>query len=94
MYPVKLLRGILDKAAFGATDFSLVHAVFEAYGPSKAGLLLNALGRLFTAYIQYFSGHSCRMEDLVLTKASDEVRRGLIDVRQISRDVLLRIHQY
>lgn len=74
----ELLRGVLDKAAFGATDFSLVHAVFEAYGPSKAGLLLNALGRLFTAYIQYYSGHSCRMEDLILTKASDEVRRGLI----------------
>lgn len=76
----ELLRGVLDKAAFGATDFSLVHAVFEAYGPSKAGLLLNALGRLFTAYLQYFSGHSCRMEDLVLTKASDSVRRGLINV--------------
>jgi DNA-directed RNA polymerase I subunit RPA1 len=76
----ELLRGVLDKAAFGATEFSLVHAVFEAYGPSKAGLLLNALGRLFTAYLQYFSGHSCRMEDLVLTKASDAVRRGLINV--------------
>jgi DNA-directed RNA polymerase I subunit RPA1 len=87
----ELLRGILDKAAFGATDFSLVHAVFEAYGPSKAGLLLNALGRLFTAYIQYFSGHSCRMEDLVLTKASDAVRRGLIEVRQSRRRVLRHI---
>ena len=76
----ELLRGVLDKAAFGATDFSLVHAVYEAYGPRKAGLLLNALGRLFTAYLQYFSGHSCRMEDLVLTKASDLTRRRLIEV--------------
>jgi len=86
----ELLRGVLDKAAFGATDFSLVHSVYEAYGPSKAGLLLNALGRLFTAYIQYFSGHSCRMEDLVLTKASDVVRRGLIEVGGIAGDVLYR----
>lgn len=76
----ELLRGVLDKSAFGATEFSLVHAVYEAYGPSKAGLLLNALGRLFTAYLQYFSGHSCRMEDLVLTQASDSTRRNLIDV--------------
>jgi DNA-directed RNA polymerase I subunit RPA1 len=76
----ELLRGVLDKAAFGSTDFSLVHAVFEAYGPGKAGLLLNSLGRLFTAYLQYFSGHSCRMEDLILTKESDEVRRSLIHV--------------
>jgi DNA-directed RNA polymerase I subunit RPA1 len=74
----ELLRGVLDKAAFGATDFSLVHAVYEAYGPEKAGLLLNSLGRLFTAYIQFYSGHSCRMEDLVLTKESDEIRRNLI----------------
>jgi DNA-directed RNA polymerase I subunit RPA1 len=76
----ELLRGVLDKAAFGATDFSLVHAVYEAYGPAKAGLLLNSLGRLFTAYLQFYSGHSCRMEDLVLTKESDEVRRNLIEV--------------
>ena len=74
----ELLRGVLDKAAFGATDFSLVHATYEAYGPEKAGLLLNALGRLFTAYIQFYVGHSCRMEDLVLTPESDEKRRSLV----------------
>lgn len=74
----ELLRGVLDKAAYGATDFCLVHAVYEAYGPAKAGLLLNALGRLFTSYIQFYSGHSCRMEDLVLTKEADETRRKLI----------------
>ena len=74
----ELLRGVLDKAAFGATDFSLVHAVYEAYGPNKAGLLLNAFGRLFTAYLQYYSGHSCRMEDLVLTKDADRERREVV----------------
>ena len=74
----ELLRGVLDKAAYGATDFCLVHAVFEAYGPAKAGLLLNSLGRLFTSYIQFYSGHSCRMEDLILTKEADEARRKLI----------------
>lgn len=74
----ELLRGVLDKAAFGATDFSLVHAVYEAYGPEKAGLFLNSLGRLFTAYIQFYSGHSCRMEDLILTKEADEARRKLV----------------
>jgi DNA-directed RNA polymerase I subunit RPA1 len=75
----ELLRGVLDKAAFGATDFSLVHGVYEAYGPEKAGILLNALGRLFTAYIQYFAGHSCRMEDLVLTSKADQDRRVLVE---------------
>eukprot|EP00532_Pseudo-nitzschia_australis_P012435 CAMPEP_0168217876 /NCGR_PEP_ID=MMETSP0140_2-20121125/7531_1 /TAXON_ID=44445 /ORGANISM="Pseudo-nitzschia australis, Strain 10249 10 AB" /LENGTH=1678 /DNA_ID=CAMNT_0008145761 /DNA_START=372 /DNA_END=5409 /DNA_ORIENTATION=+ len=74
----ELLRGVLDKAAYGATDFCLVHAVYEAYGPAKAGLLLNSLGRLFTSYIQFYSGHSCRMEDLILTKKADQTRRDLI----------------
>jgi DNA-directed RNA polymerase I subunit RPA1 len=74
----ELLRGVLDKNAFGSTEFSLVHAVYEAYGPPKAGLLLNSLGRLFTAYLQYYSGHSCRMEDLLLTQAADAERRQLV----------------
>mmetsp|Transcript_13888 Transcript_13888/g.20498 ORF Transcript_13888/g.20498 Transcript_13888/m.20498 type:complete len:1731 (+) Transcript_13888:197-5389(+) len=73
-----LLRGVLDKAAFGATEFSLVHGVYEAYGPIKAGLLLNALGRLFTAYIQHYAGHSCRMEDLILTKEADKERKRIV----------------
>jgi DNA-directed RNA polymerase I subunit RPA1 len=73
-----LLQGVLDKAAFGASDFSLVHAVYEAYGPARAGLILNAFGRLFTAYIQYYSGHSCRMEDLILTKEADRKRREMV----------------
>jgi DNA-directed RNA polymerase I subunit RPA1 len=34
-----LVQGVLDKAAFGASDFSLVHAVYEAYGESRAGLI-------------------------------------------------------
>ncbi|KAL7535540.1 hypothetical protein ACHAXR_006555 [Thalassiosira sp. AJA248-18] len=73
-----LLQGVLDKAAFGASEFSLVHAVYEAYGPSRAGLILNALGRLFTAYIQYYAGHSCRMEDLILTPEADAKRREMV----------------
>jgi DNA-directed RNA polymerase I subunit RPA1 len=76
----ELLRGVLDKAAFGPSKFGLVHAVYEAYGPEKAGLLLNSFGRLFTAYIQSFSGHSCRMEDLILSKEADAARKELIQV--------------
>jgi len=73
----ELLRGVLDKAAFGATEFSLVHAVHEAYGPHKAGLLLNSLGRLFSHYLQSYAMHSCRMEDLVLKKEANERRTEL-----------------
>ena len=80
----ELLRGVLDKASFGHSDFSMVHAVYEAQGPAKAGLLLNALGRLFTAHLQYYSGHSCRMEDLILTKETNARRRELIQVSALA----------
>jgi len=85
----ELLRGVLDKNAFGATDLSLVHGVYEAYGPTRAGLLLNALGRLFTFYLQFFSGHSCRMEDLILSREAEHERRTLVEVRTLIFWVLL-----
>eukprot|EP00121_Abeoforma_whisleri_P015138 Awhi_evm1s13955 len=44
----------------------LVHAVQEIYGGQVAGLLLTALGRLFTGFLQY-RGLTCGIEDLVLT---------------------------
>lgn len=35
-----LSQGVLDKGAFGSTEFGLVHAVHELYGPTAAGKLL------------------------------------------------------
>jgi DNA-directed RNA polymerase I subunit RPA1 len=45
------LRGTLDKSAFGATEFGLVHAFCEVYGSEKAGELLTALARVFTVFL-------------------------------------------
>lgn len=73
----ELVRGVLDKAAFGASEGGLVHGVYEFYGPLYAGRLLTSLGRLFTVYLQ-FAGHTCGIEDLVLTEAADAKRRALI----------------
>ena len=42
-----------------------------------AGLLLNAFGRLFTYYLQD-AGHTCGLEDLVLTSKADAERRRLL----------------
>ena len=73
-----LLTGILDKSQFGASSNGLVHAVYEVYGARYAGKLLTILGRLFTSYLQHF-GFTCRMDDLRLTPAGDELRRDLIE---------------
>jgi DNA-directed RNA polymerase I subunit RPA1 len=69
----ELLQGVLDKGQIGSTEFGLVHAVYELYGATACAYLLNALGRLLTAYMQS-AGHSCGIEDLTLTRAAEEER--------------------
>ncbi|KAJ9479139.1 DNA-directed RNA polymerase I subunit RPA190 [Pseudozyma hubeiensis] len=74
----ELLQGVLDKAAFGASSFGLVHAIFEIYGSETAGKLLSILSRLFTKFLQT-NAFSCRMDDLLLSKEGDEWRRSTLD---------------
>ena len=73
----ELLSGVLDKNQFGSTAFGLVHACDELYGSEISGMLLTALGRLFTKYLQ-FVGFSCRIDDLILTSECDTNRRHLL----------------
>ncbi|CEH13852.1 beta and beta-prime subunits of dna dependent rna-polymerase [Ceraceosorus bombacis] len=74
----ELLTGVLDKSAFGATAYGLVHAVYEIYGPSYAGKLLSILSRLFTKFLQH-NAFSCRIDDLTLSERGDKKRRTLLD---------------
>ena len=73
----ELLCGVLDKAAFGASDYGLVHSVYELYGADIAGKLLGILSRLFTKYLQH-RAFTCRMDDLVLTPSGDGSRNDLL----------------
>jgi len=45
-----LVRGVVDKAQFG--DYGMVHTVQEFYGSNTAGILLSALSRLLTNFLQ------------------------------------------
>lgn len=74
----ELLTGVMDKAAVGNSSLGIVHAVYELYGSELAGRLLTAFGRLFTYYLQQ-AGHTCGIEDLVLTSAADRERSKLLD---------------
>lgn len=47
----ELLKGTLDKNAFGASEYGLVHAFYEVYGSEKAGELLTSLARVFTVFL-------------------------------------------
>lgn len=73
----ELLCGVLDKSAFGATDFGLVHSVYELYGAESAGRLLGILSRLFTKFLQY-RAFTCRMDDLALTPSGNGSRAELL----------------
>jgi len=74
-----LVCGVLDKAQFGASAFGLVHSVYEVYGSTLAGSLLSILGRLFTKFL-HMRAFTCGMDDLLLSKEGDKVRRSEIDV--------------
>lgn len=74
----ELLCGVLDKAAFGASDYGLVHSVYELYGADIAGKLLGILSRLFTKFLQH-RAFTCRMDDLILTPEGDRKRAELLE---------------
>lgn len=73
----ELLCGILDKSAFGASDYGLVHSVYEVYGAEIAGRLLGILSRLFTKFLQH-RAFTCRMDDLALTPEGNARRREIL----------------
>ncbi|KAF9653451.1 beta and beta-prime subunits of DNA dependent RNA-polymerase [Thelephora ganbajun] len=73
----ELLCGILDKSAFGASDYGLVHSVYEVYSAEIAGKLLGILSRLFTKFLQH-RAFTCRMDDLALTPKGNARRRELL----------------
>lgn len=72
------LKGTLDKAAFGSTDFGLVHAFHEVYGSEKAGELLTSLARVFTVFLQTH-GFTCGIDDLLIGKEHNKRRRMIIE---------------
>ena len=73
-----MLRGVLDKSQFGSSAYGLVHCFYELYGSRKTELLLTALGRLFTLFLQQMGAYTCGLEDMVLTMKADMKRRDQI----------------
>lgn len=74
----ELLVGVLDKSSFGASDYGLVHSVYELYGADIAGKLLGILSRLFTKFLQH-RAFTCRMDDLTLTPDGDAMRHAILE---------------
>ena len=54
----ELLTGVIDKSAFGSTEFGLVHCVHELLGAEPTGRLLTQLGKLFTGMQPWSEEHT------------------------------------
>lgn len=72
------LRGALDKSAFGASEFGLVHAFGEVYGSMRAGELLTSLARVFAVFLQTH-GFTCGLDDLMIDRTYNKERRMHIE---------------
>jgi len=68
-----MVSGLLDKTSFGSQSNCLIHAIHELYGSTYSEMMLSIFSRLFTHFLQYH-GHSCGLDDLILTEDADKAR--------------------
>ncbi|KAG8371904.1 hypothetical protein BUALT_Bualt12G0011400 [Buddleja alternifolia] len=80
----ELVRGVIDKAQFG--KFGLVHTVQELYGANSAGILLSALSRLFTIFLQ-IHGFTCGLDDLIILPDYDVQRKEKLEGKDVGEEV-------
>ncbi|CAA0812729.1 nuclear RNA polymerase A1 [Striga hermonthica] len=80
----ELVRGVIDKAQFG--KFGLVHTVQELYGSNCAGILLSALSRLFTIFLQVH-GFTCGLDDLIILPDFDAERKDKLEGEDVGEEV-------
>ncbi|KAL3637268.1 hypothetical protein CASFOL_019567 [Castilleja foliolosa] len=80
----ELVRGVIDKAQFG--KFGLVHTVQELYGSNSAGILLSALSRLFTLFLQTH-GFTCGLDDLMILPDYDDQRKDKLEGEDVGEEV-------
>ncbi|XP_058730735.1 DNA-directed RNA polymerase I subunit 1 [Vicia villosa] len=87
IYKNDLVRGVVDKAQFG--DYGMVHTVQEFYGSNTAGILLSALSRLFTNFLQ-MHGFTCGVDDLLITEGKDSERINQLESCEEIGDIVHR----
>ncbi|KAI3471379.1 hypothetical protein Pfo_030743 [Paulownia fortunei] len=80
----ELVCGVIDKAQFG--KFGLVHTVQELYGSNSAGILLSALSRLFTIFLQ-IHGFTCGVDDLIILPDYDAQRKEKLEGEDVGEEV-------
>jgi len=71
----ELLKGVFDKNQLGSgADYGFIHGFHELYGPELTGKLISALAKVTQAFLQ-MRGHTCGLDDLIITHRQEIVRR-------------------
>jgi DNA-directed RNA polymerase I subunit RPA1 len=73
----ELLQGVVDKSNIGAANHSLVHCLYELYGPDTASNFLSALSKLMTIFLMRYRGFSVGVKDIVCTPQAEKARRKI-----------------
>lgn len=74
----ELLVGILDKMHYGSTAYSLIHCIYELYGPTYSTRLLSSFARLFTYFLQW-EGFTLGPKDILVLPDADKQRTQIIE---------------
>ncbi|KAK2982387.1 hypothetical protein RJ640_026230 [Escallonia rubra] len=87
----ELVCGVIDKAQFG--KYGLVHTVQEIYGSNIAGVLLSALSRLFTVFLQ-IHGFTCGVDDLIVLPKWESKRKENFEGEDVGEKVHCEFVQF
>ncbi|XP_055854133.1 DNA-directed RNA polymerase I subunit RPA1 [Episyrphus balteatus] len=84
----ELLIGVLDKKHYGATQYSLVHSMYELYGGDVSTRLLTSFTKVFTSFLQR-EGFTLGVQDILVTSTADAKRRKIIkNCRQVGNSAV------
>ncbi|PAV88876.1 hypothetical protein WR25_01740 isoform C [Diploscapter pachys] len=84
----ELLVGVFDKSHFGATQYGLIHCIFELYGHRVGVKVLSCFSRLFTTYLQ-LHGFTLGVADILVKKEANEKRKvAVLQSRTIGNEVV------
>ncbi|XP_044737511.1 DNA-directed RNA polymerase I subunit RPA1 [Chrysoperla carnea] len=89
----ELISGILDKQSYGATPYSLIHAIYELYGGDYSTKILSAFSKLFTLYLQCADSFTLGVADILVKNQENSKRDEIINElrdEMINKQIVLK----
>jgi len=88
----KLVRGVLDKSAFGKASKGVIHVIYSDYGPERCGELINSVQNVVTKF-NLFAGFSTGPSDLIANeKTQNAIDESLQEGKRRVSEVISDMH--